>query len=172
MYYNLLERSVEQEVFPLAGYGPAMLSWGPLANGLLTGRYEIDLAKREVQGAGRLTEALFTTGDVDPFQEVVVRVLRCLGELSGDLGRKPAQIALAWLLSKPELTSVVIGVSSRAQLLENLAALDIELTAGMLARLDEASARPVPYPHSFLTDQYQVSVHGEEFLRSRKNPAS
>ena len=159
MNYNLLERSVEHEIFPLLRHGPGLVSWGPLANGLLAGRYRVDLAKREITGKGRLT-GTFTTGDVDPYQEVVVRVLDCLDELSRELGHSTAQIALAWLLHKPQVTAVVLGVSSRAQLVENCAALDVELPSDVMARLDQASARPKPYPHTFLEEEYQVLVHG------------
>jgi aryl-alcohol dehydrogenase-like predicted oxidoreductase len=161
MHYNLLERSVEHEVFPLLERGPALVGWGPLANGLLTGRYQVDPAEREIRGAGRLTET-FSTGDIDPFQDVVVRVLDCLRDLSDQLGPSPAQIALAWLLHRPELAAVVLGVSSHQQLLDNLAALDVELSEEMLARLDVASARPTPYPHTFLREELQVLVHGTD----------
>jgi aryl-alcohol dehydrogenase-like predicted oxidoreductase len=161
MHYNLLERSVEHEIVPLVGRGPALVSWGPLANGLLAGRYQIDLAKREIQGPGRLTET-FSTGDIDPYQDVVVRVLDCLNELSRELGHSPAQIALAWLSHKPHLTAVVLGVSSQTQLLDNLTALEVRLPAEALDRLDQASARPTPYPHTFLEEGSQAMVHGTD----------
>ncbi len=167
MNYNLLERSVEHEVFPLVGRKSALVSWGPLANGLLAGHYDVDLAKREIRGKGRLTEA-FATGDLDPFQEVVLRVLSCLDELSRELGCSTAQIALAWLLHKPELTAVALGVSSQKQLLENVAALNVQLSPDMLARLDKASARPVPYPYTFLGPEYQDMVHANQPAAARE----
>jgi aryl-alcohol dehydrogenase-like predicted oxidoreductase len=161
MNYNLLERSVEHEMFPLIGRESALVSWGPLANGLLAGHYDIDLAAREIRGKGRLTET-FGTGDLDPFQEVVPRVLGCLAELSAELGCGIAQLALAWLLHKPELTAIALGVSSPEQLTGNLAALDVALSADMMARLAAASARPVPYPHTFAGPEYLELVHGTQ----------
>ncbi|MGW1564078.1 aldo/keto reductase [Streptomyces sp. NPDC002144] len=161
MNYNLLERSVEHEMTPLLRNGPSLVSWGPLANGLLAGHYRVDPKRREIHGRGRLTDA-FTTGDIDPFQQVVTQVLDCLGGISRELGCSAAQVALAWLLHKPAVTSVALGVSSPKQLLENAAALDMELPAEMVARLDAASARPVPYPYTFLEAAYQESVHADQ----------
>lgn len=158
--YNLLVRSIEHEFLPfvrLSGLG--LVCWGALANGLLTGRYRVDLEKREVLGSGRLTES-FTTGNVDPFEEVVVRVLSCLARLSSEIGHTPAQIALAWLLHKPEIASVALGASSQTQLLDNLESLKVMLPFDALAELDQASAQPIPYPYTFLDDGLQALVHG------------
>jgi aryl-alcohol dehydrogenase-like predicted oxidoreductase len=61
----------------------------------------------------------------------------------------PAQVALAWLLARPGVSSILIGASKVAQLEDNLGAADLRLTADELARLDEASAPTKPYPHWF-----------------------
>ncbi|WP_158674696.1 aldo/keto reductase [Streptomyces hoynatensis] len=158
MNYNLLERGVEHEICPLLDRGPALVGWGPLANGLLAGHYRVDRAARVIRGRGRLTES-FTTGDLDPFDETVPRVLDCLREVARELGSSAAQVALAWLLHRPRLTSVALGVSSPAQLRENLASLDLTLPREALSRLDLASRRPLPYPHTFLAPGYQRLVH-------------
>ncbi|MFI1839317.1 aldo/keto reductase [Streptomyces olivaceoviridis] len=164
--YNALERTIEHEFFPFAeATGVGLVAWGPLANGLLTGRYRVDLEERRITGDGRMTQT-FTTGDVDPFRPVVPRVIACLTDLAARTGRTPGQLALAWILSKPEITSVAVGVSSGDQLLQNLAALEISLPPEDLARIDEASAQPTPYPYTFLADGIQALVHGPEQLRA------
>ena len=141
--YNLLERFVEHEVLPFAQQaGMGVVGWGPLANGLLTGRYQVDPQKAEIIGAGRMTEN-FTTGAVDPFRPVVPRVLQTLTQLSADLGRPPEHIALAWLLQRPSVTSIALGVSTSAQLQSNLRAQELELTPSAHAALDKASSEAV-----------------------------
>jgi aryl-alcohol dehydrogenase-like predicted oxidoreductase len=160
--YNLLTRAAEPEFLSFLRYsGIGMAAWGPLANGLLTGRYLVDPANRRVTGAGRLTET-FTTGDVDPFHPVVARVLDCLEQLAARLGRPPALIALAWLLHQPEVSTVLMGVSTVEQLTENLAALEVSLDQQALTELDKASLEPPAHPYTFLTDELQELVHGNE----------
>ncbi|MET8628880.1 aldo/keto reductase [Kitasatospora sp. NPDC004669] len=157
--YNLLERSAEHEFLGYARYsGMAMVGWGPLANGLLAGRYRIDSSRRSVEGAGRLTES-FGTGNVDPFRDHVPPVLTALEELSTRTGRSPAQLSLAWLLRQPDLTSIAIGVSEERQLDDCLAALALELPLDECRQLDLASRRPVPYPYHFLEPDMQKLVH-------------
>ena len=159
--YNLLVRSTEHEFLPFARERDmGLVAWGPLANGLLTGRYEVDPENRRVIGAGRVTET-FGTGDVDPFRPLVPKVLALLRKLSAELGCTPGRLSLAWLLARPEVSSVVLGVSSVAQLLDNLAALEVDCPTDALAALDLASAEPVPYPYTFLDDELQRElVHG------------
>jgi aryl-alcohol dehydrogenase-like predicted oxidoreductase len=160
--YNLLTRAAEPEFLSFLRYsGMGLVAWGPLANGLLSDRYTVDPGTRRIDGTGRLTET-FTTGDVDPFSPVVPRVLDCLACLSTRLGHPVASLALAWLLHKPEVTSVLMGVSTSEQLEHNLAALDVGLDDGAIAELDKASLdRPV-HPYTFLTDEVQQLVHGTE----------
>ncbi|MFE6625223.1 aldo/keto reductase [Streptomyces sp. NPDC057740] len=160
MNHNLLERSAEHETVPMLDGRTSLVSWGPLADGLLTGRYRINPTTRRLTGKGRLTEA-FGVSDADPFQERVQRVLGCLDELSQELGHDPALIALAWLLARPGLASVALGVSSLEQLLHNLAAPDLELSPEQTARLDRAGAEPARYPYTFLTPEHQRMVHGD-----------
>ncbi|MET9730314.1 aldo/keto reductase [Streptomyces sp. NPDC006458] len=170
--YNVLERSIEHEFFPFAEMtGVGLVAWGPLANGLLTGRYRIDVEERRIVGEGRVTET-FTTGDVDPFRPAVPLVIRCLTELAADMGRSPGQLALAWILSRSHITSAVVGVSSREQLLENLAALEICLPPEAVARIDQASHQPIPYPYTFMSEDIQALVHGTEPMKPEHRPVA
>jgi len=157
--YNLLERSAEYEFLGYSRHsGIAVVGWGPLANGLLTGRYRVNAQERTIEGAGRLTES-FGTGNVDPFAGHVPRVLAALDELSATTGRARAQLALAWLLGQRDLTSIAAGVSDEGQLGEYLAALSLDLPTEARLLLDDASSRPTPYPYHFLEPETQKLVH-------------
>ncbi|WP_424185812.1 aldo/keto reductase [Actinokineospora sp. G85] len=154
--HNLLVRSVEHEFVPLARTtGTSLVCWGPLANGLLAGRYRLT-PDRRVEGPGRLTQS-FGTGNVDPF--AAAGVLEALAGVSADTGHPQAAIALSWLLNRPHVTSAVLGVSSADQLAQNLGALDLDLPEDATARLDAASAPPVPHPYDFLAPDLQRLVH-------------
>ncbi|CQR66122.1 aldo/keto reductase [Streptomyces leeuwenhoekii] len=169
--YNVLERSIEHEFFPFAEMtGVGLVAWGPLANGLLTGRYRIEVQERRIVGDGRVTET-FTTGDVDPFRPIVPQAIQCLSELAAETGRSPGQLALTWILSKSHITSVAVGVSSREQLLENLAALETSLAPEAIARIDRASHQTTPYPYTFLAEDIQELVHGTEPMRADRSVA-
>lgn len=157
--YNLLERSAEYEFFGYARYsGAAVVGWGPLANGLLAGRYRVNTVERRLDGSGRLTEA-FGTGTLDPFQQHLPPVLSALEELSASTGRTQAQLALAWLLRQAGLTSVAVGISDADQLSDCLEAFSAELPVEVIQRLDQVSRRPTPYPYTFLEPEIQQLVH-------------
>jgi aryl-alcohol dehydrogenase-like predicted oxidoreductase len=81
-----------------------------------------------------------------PDLEAAYRVIDVLVEIGDDYGRSPAQVALAWLLRKPAVTSLTLGARSRDQLGDNLQAADLVLSAGEVERLDRVSERPLPYP--------------------------
>ena len=96
--YNLLERSVEAEFFSFVRHtGVSVVAWGPLANGVLADKYDIDVEHREVRGPGRVTEN-FTTGDIDLFRREVRPTLEALRAVATSTGLSPAIVALAWVL--------------------------------------------------------------------------
>ena len=78
------------------------------------------------------------------------RVVEVLRQCAADLDTTPAALALAWQLTKPEITSVIIGARTTAQLEDNLAATSVTITPEVLARLDEATAPEREYPGSFI----------------------
>lgn len=148
--YNLLTRAMEPEYDSMLDVTKAgLVAWGPLANGLLAGRYVVDRETRTVRGQGRLTEALFSTGQIDPHAEHVERVRRELDTLCEETGHPHAVLAIGWLLARPRVASVLLGVSAPAQLLENLGAPSV-LDAEVLRRLDRASEVPPRPPYGFL----------------------
>ncbi|GAB4519223.1 MAG: aldo/keto reductase [Roseibium sp.] len=141
VYYSLIGRDYEWELMPLGqDQGVSALVWSPLGWGRLKG------GVKQVS-AGRHKE---TTPDYAPplhDESLLERVLAVLAEIAGDTGKSEAQVALNWLLRRPTVASLIIGVSSEAQLRNNIEATGWELDAGHIGQLDEASITPVPYPY-------------------------
>jgi NDP-hexose 2,3-enoyl reductase len=127
--YNLLTRHVEMEVVPSAiHHGIGIIPWSPLQGGLLSGALRKQAAGEAVRTAeGRSAEGL--TGDVS--------AIEAYEKLADELGEHPANVALAWLLSRPGVTAPIIGPRTLAQLDGALGALQIKLDSEDLARLDE-----------------------------------
>ena len=133
--YSLVARDVEGEHIPAAREaGMGVMPWSPLAGGFLTGKYR----REDTSGSGRLSgpnpfgNSKFTERNWD--------VLKVLMEVAGELDRPAAQVALAWVMARPGVTATIIGASQLAQLASNIAATEIELSEGQVARLTEASA--------------------------------
>ena len=134
-HYNLIYREEEREMNPYcASTGVALTPWSPLARGILAGSYKGSLdggRSARSQGADRKrTEGLYL-GKMD--FEIAVRVV----EVAEKLGYTPAQIAIAWLLSKPEVTAPVVGVSKISQLDQLVVATKITLEDDDIAYLEE-----------------------------------
>ena len=140
MYYTIAGRDIEREIVPMAeSEGLAILPWSPLAGGLLSGKF--DPNKQGPAGARR------SSFDFPPVNmERLPRVLEALHSVATEANQSVARVALAWLLSRPFVTSVIIGAKTSEQLLDNLAAVDSQLSSEQLKRLDEASPLPSEYP--------------------------
>jgi len=137
--YNLLTRSVELEVIPAAQeYGLGILPWSPLHGGLLGGvlRKETDGVRR-VEGSAR--EMLQTHREQIQKYE----------DLAAELGHQPGDVGLAWLLAQAAVTAPIIGPRTQGQLDAALRALDVELDAEALARLDEIFPGHKPAPEDY-----------------------
>jgi aryl-alcohol dehydrogenase-like predicted oxidoreductase len=119
-----------------------VLVWSPLAGGLLSGKYR--RGEQGPEGARQLTE-----WDEPPVydEEALHDVVDVLVEIADDRGVSAAQVALAWLLGRPGVSSLVLGARTDEQLADNLAAANLELSTEERARLDEVSAPPLIYPH-------------------------
>jgi len=144
-YYTLAGRDLEREVIPmLRSEGVGLMVWSPLAGGFLSGKYT-----REGEGEGR--RANFDFPPVD--KERGYGVIDVLRELSAAKGHSVAQLALAWLLHQPAVSSVILGAKRPDQLADNLGAVEVAFTADELARLDEASKLPAEYPGWMLERQ-------------------
>jgi aryl-alcohol dehydrogenase-like predicted oxidoreductase len=146
MQYNLLARELEREHIPVCRqFGLGVLPWSPLAAGFLSGKY----ARNQPPPAGvRLEKWKERFADFD--NERGWRTLEALNTLAKGKETTVAAVALAWLLTKPAVTSVIFGARSVQQLDENLAAADVKLSAEEVALLDEASAFRLGYPYEFI----------------------
>jgi len=140
VYYSIAGRDIEREIVPLAKEeGLAILPWSPLAGGLLSGKFDPD--KPGPEGSRR------TSFDFPPVDKDRLRkVLPVLREVSAATGLSVARIALAWQLTKPFVTSIIIGAKTKEQLVDNLASADAELAPEHIAKLDAASELPSEYP--------------------------
>jgi aryl-alcohol dehydrogenase-like predicted oxidoreductase len=143
IYYSLEARDAEYELVPLAlDQGLGILVWSPLAGGLLSGKFRRDADQPEesrhlngwseppVRNEDRLYDTIEVLVDVAKAHEV-----------------SPAQVALAWLLSKPGVTSLVIGARTDEQLADNLKSADLVLSSDERAALDQVSTPDLIYPH-------------------------
>ena len=147
MYYSIAGRDLEREIVPLAqDQELAILPWSPLAGGLLTGKYARDQDK-----PGNVRRAHF---DFPPVElERAFDCVDAMRPIAQGHDATVAGVAIAWLLHKPWVTSVLIGARNSKQLADNLAATSIELTAGEIAILDEVSALPAEDPGWMLSFQ-------------------
>ena len=141
-YYSLIARELEWELLPLSQAEQlGVLVWSPLAGGFLSGKH----GRGSDSAAGSRRETIATPGLHDEEQGFdIVDVLR---EIAGERGVSPAQVALNYIAYRPGVTSVIIGARDAEQLDDNLAAVGWQLAPEEVRRLDEVSARPLPYPH-------------------------
>jgi len=147
--YNLLVREIEWEIVPAAqSTGLGLLPWSPLGGGWLTGKYRREQpptgATRLGENPQRGVEAYDRRSRVERTWDVVDAVR----EVAEKRGVSMAQVALAWLVDRPTVTSVILGARTVEQLDDNLGAADLHLTPEETARLDDASdPAPADYPY-------------------------
>jgi len=138
-YYSIAGRDLERELIPLIDEEKlGLMVWSPLAGGLLSGKYGADTTPADSRRAN------FDFPPVDRDRAwACVDAMRRIGEAKGV---SVARVALAWLLHKPQVMSIIIGAKTVAQLDDNLAAVDLALTPEEIAQLDTVSALPAEYP--------------------------
>ena len=137
--YSLLERSVEQELVPMASeLGLGITPWGPLKSGALSGKYTR-------QNAGQVTADRGARVPLDEKTYVLVDELEVIAKAHET---NVAAVALAWVQAQPGVTSTIIGARRLAQLEDNVKALDVELTAEDLAHLDELTKPTLGFPQN------------------------
>jgi aryl-alcohol dehydrogenase-like predicted oxidoreductase len=143
VYYSLVGRDYEWELMPLAlDQGVGALIWSPLGWGRLTGKIR---RGQPLPGSSRLRETARFGPPVD--EERLYTVVDTLEAIAAETGRTVPQIAIAWLLSRPSVSSVIIGARDEAQLRDNLGSIGWSLSATQIARLDNASAVMPSYPY-------------------------
>ena len=143
IYYSLQARDAEYELVPIAiDQGVGILVWSPLAGGLMSGKYR--RGEDWPEGSRHLTD-----WNEPPVrnQEQVYDIIEALVEIGEGHGVSAAQVALAWLLDRPGVVSVIVGARTEEQLADNLGAADLELSDGERDRLEELSRPPLLYPY-------------------------
>jgi aryl-alcohol dehydrogenase-like predicted oxidoreductase len=144
--YNLLVRGIEREHFALcAEEGLGIISWSPLAAGMLTGK---------ITRESRPSDSRLAQRDMPHYQEYFTPrafdVVDAARRIAHEIGITTAQLALAWQLAKPIISSVIIGTRTRTQLDENLAATSVRLPDAVVPQLDALTAPSAEYPYQFI----------------------
>jgi aryl-alcohol dehydrogenase-like predicted oxidoreductase len=139
-YYSIAGRDLEREIVPLLeSEKVGLLVWSPLAGGLLSGKFS---RTNQKPADSRRTEYDFPLVD----KERTWKILDVMTPIAKAHGCSAARVALAWLLTKPAVTSVIIGAKRVEQLQDNLATMELTLTQDELGQLDEVSAVALEYP--------------------------
>ena len=144
--YNLIVRSIEREHFALATEeGVGIITWSPLAAGMLTGKITRDHKPPE----SRLAQRDFPLYRFY-YNERAFGIVDVLVAAAREVGCTPAQLALAWQLAKPAVTSVIIGARNVGQLEDNLGATGVTVPSAVMARLEETTRIEPEYPGAFI----------------------
>ncbi len=155
--YNLLVREIEWEIVPACeSTGLGLLPWSPLGGGWLTGKYTRD---ERPTGATRLGENPDRGVEAYDRRSTVQRtwdVIDAVESVATARGVSMAQVALAWLVDRPTVSSVILGARTLEQLEDNLGAAGWELSEEQVARLDRASAIEDVYPYRFIREKQRA----------------
>jgi aryl-alcohol dehydrogenase-like predicted oxidoreductase len=157
IFYSLQARDAEYELVPIAvDQGIGILVWSPLAGGLMSGKYR--RGEEWPAGSRHLTD-----WNEPPVrnEEQVYDIIDALVEIGEGHGVSAAQVALAWLLDRPGIVSLIVGARTEEQLADNLGAVDLKLSDGERDRLEELSRPPLLYPY----------WHQAKTARDRLSPA-
>src|ERR1700761_491452 len=142
IHYTLEAREAEYELAPIAqDQGLGILVWSPLAGGLLSGKHRRDTTPEGTRQLAGWTEPPIRDA------ERLWNIVDVLVDVAAEHDVSGARVALAWLLGRPAVSSVVIGGRNNDQLRDNLAAANLKLTAEQRARLDAVSLPPLLYPY-------------------------
>lgn len=146
--YSLLVREQEREHVAIATkFGVGILPWSPLAGGMLSGKYQPGAPAPD---GTRMTSKRFEGRLAKLNEPRSQRILGALDGLSKETGKSYTQLALAWTIQKPGISSVIFGARTEEQLADNLGAGDLVLTDAQMKQLDDASAFELGYPYDFI----------------------
>lgn len=148
--YSLIERTVERDLIPMADeMGMGVVPWAPLGSGVLTGKYtRADLtSSAEASPSGSRRNIALVTGALT---ERGIDIADEVKAIAAECDASPAQVAIAWTLANPAVTSPIVGARTAAQLENNLAALELCLEADQIDRLNAASQIELGFPHDML----------------------
>lgn len=165
--YSILARDIEVEILPACRrFGLGVIPWSPLGGGMLTGKYKPGEEPKEGSrfAAPGPFQSIWRTRALNERNQAIVAVVL---EEARQLNVSPIALALAWNLARPGVVSPIIGPKTLAQLGDNLAALDVDLPAETIERIDAASEPHLPYPHDFMRMARQLAA-----MMVRQNAAS
>lgn len=166
--YNLTDRTAERDLMPMAlEMGLGVLPWSPLAGGVLSGKYSKADLTAPVEGNPTDTRRGLNLMS-GRLKERGIEIAEEVKAVADEIGCTPAQVALAWTLLNPAVTSPVMGVRTLAQLEDNLGALDVTFSDEQVARLEAASAFEKGFPHDFLSGPAYGFMFGNLSVRPRR----
>src|ERR1700730_7579215 len=151
--YSLVERTVERELIPMSkALNLGVLAWSPLAKGVLSGKYH---GEGKADGGRMSNEGM---KEFLPEEQRATRIISAVKAVSEQVGRSMAQVALAWLRHRTVPVIPIIGARKVSQLQNNLASLDLELSAEQLKSLDGASQIELGFPQSIYEREMVRSI--------------
>jgi aryl-alcohol dehydrogenase-like predicted oxidoreductase len=168
--YNLIERTGERDLIPMATeMGLGVIPWSPLGKGVLTGKYtsrDLDHGGDSAGVEGTRKSAGAMNGHLTERSLAIAEVVKTVAT---ELGRTPAQVALAWVLLNDSVTAPLIGARRLSQLEDNLGALEVELPDDACARLEQASTVALGFPHEVLSrPSTRAAVFGDTKVSARR----
>jgi aryl-alcohol dehydrogenase-like predicted oxidoreductase len=147
IYYSLHSRDAENELLPVAvDQGLGVLVWSPLAGGLLSGKYRRGEDGQPAGPQGSRHAGEWTEPPIDA-PDRLFATIDAVRDIAAEHGVSGAQVALAWLLTRPAVTSLIVGARTDEQFADNLAAADLVLTSEEVDRLEQVSRPPLLYPY-------------------------
>jgi aryl-alcohol dehydrogenase-like predicted oxidoreductase len=139
---------VERELIPMAkALNLGVTAWSPLSNGVLTGKYHGHGSSESARMSGDMMKQFL------PEELKTARIVAAVKSVADQVGRSMAQVALSWLRSRPVPVIPIIGARKLSQLQDNLASLDLSLSAEQMKALDEASQVELGFPHNFFAKE-------------------
>lgn len=154
--YNLAMRDVERDIVPMSReLGLGVLPWSPLASGILTGKYtREDMAKERKLIESGNAKFFGDEQRIVGLTEQKLAIAEVAKRIAKECGQSPAQVALNWLLTRPGVTSIILGARTLKQLEDNLGCLDFTLDVEQLEQLEKISAIDLGFPHSMINGPF------------------
>jgi aryl-alcohol dehydrogenase-like predicted oxidoreductase len=156
-YYSIAGRDIEREIVPMAlSEGLGLMPWSPLAGGFLSGKFS-----RDKQKAGESRRDEFDFPPVD--KEKAYIIVDAMAEIAAKYNVSVARVALAWMLRKPSVTSIIIGAKRNDQLLDNIAATNLKLSDDDMMKLNQISDLTSEYP-AWMVERQMAGRFPEETI--------
>jgi aryl-alcohol dehydrogenase-like predicted oxidoreductase len=178
--YSLTERSIENEHVPAArDLGIGIMPWSPLDGGFLTGKYKREIVEAQdpnergqalPDAVGAAAKPSSRLSGANPFGGTKFTprnwaILETLRQVATEAGQSPARVALAWLSAQPGVCTVVLGASRAEQIVDNIAALEVDLTEPQLQALNSAGALDPVYPYPIASPAVNRMMFGGATVR-------